>query len=156
MKKSAILLFIVFLTSTLAFSQSNEADRKKEFNLSKGTLAIEGYDPVSYFTENKAVKGKKEFAKSYKGIIYYFSSEKNSKAFVADPAKYEPQYGGWCAYAMGSTGEKVEVDPETFKIRGGKLYLFYNAYFNNTLKSWNKDEVKLQKSADINWTKFTK
>ena len=76
--------------------------------------------------------------------------------FLKNPKNYEPQYGGWCAYAMGSNGEKVEVDPETYKILDGKLYVFYNAYFNNTLKSWNKDEAKLKKQADKNWQKIIK
>jgi len=64
---------------------------------------------------------------------------------LKNPAGYEPQYGGWCAYAMGANGEKVEIDPGTFKIVDGKLNLYYNAFFNNTLKSWNKDEVNLKK-----------
>ena len=61
---------------------------------------------------------------------------------------------GWCAYAMGAKGEKVEVDPETFKIVDGKLYLFYNKFFNNTLESWNKDEARLRSNADKNWSKI--
>ncbi|MEN9569980.1 MAG: hypothetical protein RL172_1211, partial [Bacteroidota bacterium] len=59
---------------------------------------------------------------------------------------------GWCAYAMGAKGQKVTIDPETFKIRNGKLYLFYNKLFNNTLKDWNKDEPALCAKADTNWT----
>mgnify|MGYP000875771816 FL=1 len=55
---------------------------------------------------------------------------------------------------MGATGEKVEVDPETFKVKEGKVYLFYNAYFNNTLTSWNKDEARLHQAADRNWAVF--
>ena len=86
-------------------------------------------------------------------MTYNFASASDKDAFVKNPAGYEPQYGGWCAYAMGATGEKVEVDPETFKIIDGKLYLFYNAYFNNTLKTWNKDETNLKKKADTNWKK---
>ena len=84
----------------------------------------------------------------------YFSTTENKEAFKKAPAKYEPQYGGWCAYAMGNSGEKVEVDPETFKLKDGKLYLFYNKYFTNTLKSWNKDESNLQLKADNNWKKI--
>ena len=78
----------------------------------------------------------------------------DKELFKKNPAQYEPQYGGWCAYAMGNDGSKVEVDPETFKILNAKLYLFYNKYFTNTLKSWNKDEGRLMKSADANWMKF--
>lgn len=80
---------------------------------------------------------------------------KNKDLFAAAPVKYEPQYGGWCAYAMGAKGEKVSVDPETFKITDGKLFLFYNRFFTNTLKDWNKDENNLKINADKSWEKFT-
>ena len=127
--------------------------RKKHFNLEKG-LAIEGFDPVAYFKLNRAVEGKKDLSIYHQGSTYYFSSQENKDLFKANPSAYEPQYGGWCAYAMGSEGEKVSVDPETFKIINNKLYLFYNKLFNNTLKSWNKDESNLKKKADENWSKI--
>ncbi|HVZ25902.1 MAG TPA: YHS domain-containing (seleno)protein [Sediminibacterium sp.] len=151
-----LFFFLLALTGTLACTQAiGQSDlRKKSFNLDKSGLAIGGYDPVAYFTENKAVKGNKDLAVFYEGALYYFSSQQNKEAFKANPAKYEPQYGGWCAYAMGATGEKVEVDPETFKIRNGKLYLFYHSWTNNTLNKWNKDEPNLLPKADANWTKF--
>lgn len=149
MQKQILILFVSFLSVT-GFSQNSRAT---QFNLEK-KVAIQGYDPVAYFTQKKAVKGKKEMASIYEGVTYYFSSQANKDTFVKTPASYEPQYGGWCAYAMGSSAEKVEIDPGTFKILDGKLYLFYNAYFNNTLKSWNKDEVNLKKKADANWKKF--
>lgn len=149
MKK--IMLVVIAFVSFTTYAQ-NASKRANEFNLEK-KVAIQGYDPVSYFKQNKAVKGKKELASSFEGVIYYFSSQANKEAFAKSPSAYEPQYGGWCAYAMGSSGEKVEIDPETFKIVDGKLYLFYNAYFNNTLKSWNKDESNLKKKADANWNK---
>jgi hypothetical protein len=82
-----------------------------------------------------------------------FSSARNYERFKASPEKYEPAYGGWCAYAMGETGEKVKVDPETFKILNGKLYLFYNFWGNNTLKDWNSNEQKLKETGDRNWSK---
>jgi YHS domain-containing protein len=126
----------------------------KEFNLGKNNLALQGYDPVSYFISGKAIKGSKEFAVSADGVTYYLSSVENKELFKKNYTKYEPQYGGWCAYAMGAKGEKVEVDPETFKIVDGKLYLFYNSFFNNTLKSWNKDEANLKTKADNNWNKL--
>lgn len=147
------LSIVAALTLFLGASAQGQL-RQQQFNVPKSTLAIEGYDPVAYFTQNKAVKGSKALAVSHEGITYYFSSEANKQAFIAKPSAYEPQYGGWCAYAMGYNGEKVEVDPGTFKITGGKLYLFYNKYFNNTLKSWNKDEAALKASADKNWGKF--
>ena len=67
-------------------------------------IAIDGYDPVAYFTQNKAIKGNKKFAVSVDGIIYYCSSQVNKDLLVKTPTKYEPQYGGWCAYAMGAKG----------------------------------------------------
>jgi YHS domain-containing protein len=151
MKKIFLTIFVV-LFATISFAQT-AAKRTKEFNL-ENKVAIQGYDPVAYFTQKKAVKGKKELAVTYEGVIYYFSSQANKEAFTKTPNSYEPQYGGWCAYAMGTNGEKVEINPETFKIVNGKLFLFYNAYFNNTLKSWNKDEVNLIRKAIINWKKF--
>ena len=129
--------------------------RTKDFNLEKG-LAIQGYDPVAYFTQSKAVKGNKQFAASAEGVTYYFSTAANKELFVKDYKKYEPQYGGWCAYAMGATNDKVEIDPETFKIVGGKLYLFYHSWVNNTLNKWNKDEAGLKSKADINWANIFK
>jgi len=143
---TSLMFFIAF-----NISSQSQAVRTKHFNVSSG-LAIQGYDPVSYFTKNKAEKGSSKYSSSYLGITYYFSSDANKKTFLANPSKYEPQYGGWCAYAMGYSGKKVEVDPETFKIIDGKLYLFYNSFFNNTLTDWNKDEKNLKAKADKNWS----
>ena len=152
MKK--LTLFVLLFVSIASFAQ-NDSKRIAQYNL-ENKVAILGYDPVAYFNVGKAVKGKKEIAANYQGVIYKFSSNENKDAFVKNPSKYEPQYGGWCAYAMGSAGEKVEINPETFKIIDGKLYLYYNAYLNNTLKSWNKDESNLKSKADNNWKKIYK
>jgi YHS domain-containing protein len=153
MKNTLFTLIIALVT--MSISAQMVSKRTAEFNLEK-KVAIQGYDPVAYFKQNKAVKGKKELVANYEGVIYQFSSVANKDLFVKNPVFYEPQYGGWCAYAMGSSGEKVEINPETFKIIDGKLFLFYNAYFNNTLKSWNKEEVSLKAKADANWKKYIK
>lgn len=150
MNKTILILLVAFISA----SGLAQNARTTHFNLEK-KVAIQGYDPVAYFTQKKAIKGKSAIAYSYDGVTYYFSTQANKDTFIKNPAGYEPQYGGWCAYAMGSNGEKVEIDPETFKILNGKLYLFYNAYFNNTLKSWNKDEANLKKKADANWKKIS-
>jgi YHS domain-containing protein len=152
MKK--LVLFLLILVSGTLFAQ-NDAKRVSQYNL-ENKVAIQGYDPVGYFNQGKAIKGKKDISTSYQGVTYNFSSSENKNAFLKNPTKYEPQYGGWCAYAMGSAGEKVEINPETFKVVDGKLFLFYNAYFNNTLKSWNKDEGNLKTQADNNWKKIYK
>ncbi len=150
---------IVFLTLAVLFTLTtlaqSPAKRVSNFNLND-KVAIQGYDPVAYFKQKKAIKGKSTFAVSHQGVTYYFANEADKSAFLKNPQSYEPQYGGWCAFAMGDYGEKVEVDPETFKILDGKLYLFYNKFLNNTLKSWNKDEPALKKKADANWDKIAK
>ena len=147
--KRIVLIFSAFLLMITSIS-AQDVSRKKNFNLNNG-VAISGYDPVAYFKLYKAVKGKKEFVVNQQGVTYYFNSSENKEAFLNKPSQYEPEYGGWCAYAMGATGEKVEVDPETFKIANGKLYLFYHTWVNNTLTKWNKDESNLKAKADKNW-----
>lgn len=136
------------ILSLSLFAQVNL--KTKHYNLEKG-LAIQGYDAVAYFTSNKAIKGNKQFAATVDGVTYYFSSAANKDLFLKNPKSYEPQYGGWCAYAMGATNEKVEIDPETFKIKDGKLFLFYHSWINNTLTKWNKDEANLFAKAEANW-----
>jgi YHS domain-containing protein len=152
------LLFITqFIFLSLFFTQNTQAQnetRLKHFNLSKN-WAAQGYDVVAYFS-NKAIKGDKNISATYKGVYYAFANKANLDSFKNNPEKYEPQYGGWCAYAMGYSGEKVEIDPSTFKIVDNKLYLFYNAYFNNTKNSWNKDEANYKVKADKNWKNLFK
>jgi YHS domain-containing protein len=146
--KLSILLFVFSIITNLGFAQS-EAQRKMHFNVKKN-LAIEGYDPVSYF-DGKPQEGDEDVKFVYKDITYHFSSPANLQKFKLAPDKYEPAYGGWCAYAMGETGEKVKIDPETFKIIDGRVYLFYNFWGNNTLDDWKKNEKKLKLAADHNW-----
>lgn len=152
MKQLGFLGMALFILLGNLSAQTNA--RQQTFNLSGKQLAIQGYDAVAYFNKGKAVKGSAAHTVVHDGITYYFSSPQNKAAFLAQPAKYQPQYGGWCAYAMGVSGEQVDVDPETFKIVNGKLFLFYNKIFNNTLKSWNMDEKNLNAKADANWMKY--
>ena len=149
--KSLMALSLILLVGFVLQAQ-NDAARIKNYNL-KNSLALGGYDPVSYFN-NKPLEGKSQYNLATKGVTYYFSSQANLDKFKAAPDKYEPAYGGWCAYAMGDTGEKVKVDPETYKIVDGKLYLFYNFWANNTLTDWNKNEKVLKSKADQNWKKI--
>ena len=144
--KKIYLVLVLSLMSIYTFAQAID------YNVKDGYIA-EGYDVVEYFN-NKAIKGKKAYTHTYDGVKYKFSKQENLDKFKSNPTKYTPQYGGWCAYAMGLNGEKVEINPKTFEIRDGKLYLFYNALFTNTLKSWlDEDPEKLKKQADKNWSK---
>ncbi|MDX1627768.1 MAG: YHS domain-containing (seleno)protein [Fulvivirga sp.] len=143
MQKIILSTYLIFCVINLT------AQIKENFNMS-GKVAIDGFDPVSYF-EGKPVRGKEEFKYKYNGIYFWFKSEKNKQSFLSQPEKYIPAYGGWCAYAMGKNGDKVKIDPYTYKIIDGRIYLFYNFDGNNTLLKWNKKESKLKEKADRNW-----
>jgi YHS domain-containing protein len=110
-------LFAPLLSQARTNSNEN-ALRLKHFWLDIAPLAIQGYDPVSYYS-GKALKGSAKFRTAYKGIEYHFANAKNLETFQKNPAGYEPTYGGWCAYAMGARGEKVEPDPKNFKLANG-------------------------------------
>jgi len=147
MKLYLSILFLI--VSTSLFSQKNS------YNIQKGYVA-EGYDVVTYF-KNKAVKGDKKFTTEYDGVKYKFASKENLETFKKSPEKYIPAYGGYCAYAIGAKGDKVSIDPKTFEIRDGKLYLFYNSWGINTLEMWKKEGAEtLKKQADKNWQKINK
>ncbi|TGK17883.1 YHS domain-containing protein [Leptospira fluminis] len=117
-----------------------------------GRTAIKGYDPVSYFTENKPVAGEEKFQTSWNGAQWKFSSRKNLDAFRKNPENYAPQYGGYCAYAMRD-GETYEIDPNAWKIVNGKLYLNYNEKVNGF---WSRDIPGNIKKADEQWSKLPK
>jgi YHS domain-containing protein len=153
--KNAILFILCFI-GQFAFAQApNLALIKKHYNIDKNNLALQGYDPVSYFA-GKPQKGLPSLSLQFNGVVYRFANAENRSKFNVSPAKYEPAYGGWCAYGFADRGEKIEVNAETYKIINGKLYLFYNAFFKNTLTKWNKDEVNCNKKADANWAKTYK
>ena len=147
-----LMLIMCLFYSTMAAGQTQ---KNEHYNVSGKKVAISGYDAVSYF-QGDPLKGKSQYKVAHHGVTYLFASDSNLKSFEENPAKYEPQYGGWCAYAMGKTGEKVEVNPKTFKIVDAKLYLFYNKFFTNTLETWNEDEKNLKDRADKNWAELTK
>lgn len=124
----------------------------------KNKLAIGGYDVVAYFTTNKATQGVKKYAATHNGVVYYFASAKNQKAFKINPVQYLPQCDGYCAWGVSEKSTKFPINPETFKVVGGKLYLFFNGDYNgqpfNTLTEWNKDERKQLAHIDDNWQKI--
>lgn len=143
MKK--LLFLALFLFPFLLMAQTID------YNQAKGYIA-NGYDVVSYF-DDQPKKGKGSLVFTYENAKFRFSSPNNLAKFKASPEKYIPQFGSWCAYAMAKTGEKVTINPETYEIRNGKLYLFYNAYFTNTLKKWTAENpAELEKIAQANWT----
>lgn len=114
----------------------------------KDGVAIRGYDPVAYFTEMKPVKGSAEFHATHEGSTFYFVSAAHRDAFMANPSKYAPQYGGFCAYGMAK-GYKASIDPVAFTVAGGKLYLNYSEAVRSR---WTGDIPGYVKKADANWS----
>lgn len=127
-----------------------------EFNLGKDGLALHGYDPVTYFAEggSKPKKGSDKITLTHDGVTYRFLNEKNKAAFEKNPTRFEPLYGGWCAYAMVD-GSKVDIDPESYIVTEEGLFVFYKGLFNNTRKKWKKKGAdKLKPKADKQWKKL--
>ncbi len=156
---SAVALPARAETQTFSLSQDDKRSGLEHYNVSKKSLALEGYDPVAYFPAHggKATKGLESITAVHRGITYRFATEANKAAFLKDPAAFEPQYGGWCAWAMSDgKGDKVDVDPKSFVVEDGKLYLFYDGFFGDTRKSWTKGggTEKLAAKATTNWTRI--
>ncbi|MEM6515106.1 MAG: YHS domain-containing (seleno)protein [Bacteroidota bacterium] len=142
----SLIAIVLFSTAFLSSAQ------KIDYNTKKGFVA-EGYDVVEYFNNN-AKKGVNDYQITHDGVKYKFISEENLEIFKASPTKFIPQYGGYCAYAIAVKNKKVSINPETFEIRDGKLYLFYNSWGTNTLESWLEESPEvLRQKADDNWKK---
>jgi len=115
-------------------------------------LAVGGYDPVAYFTSGKPVEGSNAFEHRYKNATWRFSTAENLAAFKADPDKYAPQYGGYCAWAAAQ-GRTAKGDPKAWKLVNGKLYLNYDASIQ---KKWEADIPGFIAMADANWPAILK
>jgi YHS domain-containing protein len=142
MKTKLTLFFLLVLLTNLSFAQKDPVYNSKEG-------AIEGYDPVAYFNDAKAVKGLEDFTYDWNNTKWLFASAKNQKAFMENPEKYAPQFGGYCAYAV-SQGYTYKSDPEAWKIVDGKLYLNFSIKIQ---EKWVKDQANLIKLGEANWPK---
>jgi YHS domain-containing protein len=115
-----------------------------------GGVAIEGTDPVAYFAEGKAGEGSSDFEHEWMGATWRFVSAENRDRFAADPEKYAPQYGGYCAWAV-SQGYTAKIDPEAWSIVDDKLYLNYS---KDVQKQWSADVSGNITKGDANWPKI--
>jgi YHS domain-containing protein len=147
--KSKILFSLALLLAVSTFAL---AQKKSDNIFQTDAGAIKGYDPVAYFTDSKPVKGNTAFKTDWNGATWYFASAEHLAVFKADPTKYAPQYGGYCAYGM-SEEHKAPVEPEAWSIVNGKLYLNYNS---DVPKEWKKKDSDLIIKADANWAKIKK
>ena len=138
-------LSLLLLALGLALPAS--AQTKTLLNLDQAGVAIQGYDPVAFFTDGKPVKGKSEFPARHNGATYLFASKEHQALFKKDPAKYEPAFGGYCAFGV-SKNKLVEVDVEAFQIVDGKLLLQYS---KDVRDNFNKDTQGNLAKANTNW-----
>jgi YHS domain-containing protein len=141
-KKVLLLLSMIVLSVAVL--------AKEPVYQTRSGVAIKGYDPVAYFTESKPVEGSSEFVHEWRGAKWQFASQKNLDLFKADPEKYAPQYGGYCAYAVAKNS-LAKIDPEAWRIIDGKLYLNYSA---NIQKRWEKDPPGYIAAANENYPKL--
>lgn len=140
MKKIFTLIAVLFTAFFTANAQKSEV-------FVSGGKAIKGYDPVAFFKEAKAVKGNDSLSLNYKNVDWLFSSAENLAAFKDNPEKYEPQYGGYCAYGTAN-GYKAPTQTDTWTIVEGKLYFNYN---QKVKEAWNKQQAPLIEKANTNW-----
>lgn len=138
---AAALLFLISAAGALA----------GEFFEKEG-VAIRGYDPVSYFKDNKPVRGSPTHKTEFRGSTFQFASQANRDAFAADPARYAPQYNGFCAFGVAG-GYKAAIDPAAFTIVDDKLYLNYNA---DVQRQWRADFPGFLAKGDKNWPRVMK
>jgi YHS domain-containing protein len=136
---------LISATAALVFATSSAA-LANEIYATNG-VAINGYDTVAYFKEHKPVKGLSKFSSTYKGAQFHFASIANRDAFAANPERYAPQYGGYCAYGTAE-GHKATTQPQAFTVVGGKLYLNYN---DDVQKTWRSDVDGYIRKANANW-----
>lgn len=122
----------------------NTLEKKALFGYKASGVAIRGYDTVAYFTQQAAIEGSDSFRTEWKGANWHFSSQEHLELFEADPEKYAPQYGGYCAYGVAKDG-LVKIEPENWTIVGGKLYLNYD---DKVQKLWEKDITGFIDTAD--------
>jgi len=144
-----VLILCLILTGCTSTAQ------EKHFNTTRGLFAS-GYDVTTYW-DNAPIKGNKSYEYVYKDATFRFVSQANLERFKNNQKKYLPEYGGWCAYAIATSGDKVKVNPKRYEIRNGRLFIFYDFGWKNTLKSWREENPKILISkADENWKKIRK
>ena len=125
-----------------------------KLNTDDSNVALQGYSPVSYIDDGEARRGHPDHKVEHKGATYYFTTEEEVVKFRSNPERYEPAFGGWCAFGM-TVDQRFRVDPESFKIVDGKLCLFLNDLETNARDLWNQgDATELLDKAAANWERF--
>ena len=137
----------VLLTALLAVVFVSTTSAKTLLNVDKSGVGIKGYDPVAYFTDNQPIKGSAQFQSDSNGVTYHFASARSKAVFDANPGKYEPQFGGFWAWAV-SQGYTAPIDPNAFQVVNGRVLLQYSL---SVRKQFSQDTEGNLRKADANW-----
>ena len=141
----------LILITLLVLAGAGLASAAEVVNLDQNGLALQGYDPVGYFTDHKPIKGDSKFTATYNGAAYQFASAAHQKAFESMPEKYAPQFGGFCGYAA-SINKLAPIEVEYFQVLHGRLVLQHN---EKAWKLWHQDVEGNLRKADANWPKLS-
>lgn len=146
---AGMLLFLAMVTSMMVSGQKYNGHYLN--NVDAKGIILDGYDPVAFFTDNKPVKGDPQFSYTYEEAVYHFASQQHLDLFKANPEKYKPQFGAWCAYAV-SLGRTAPIDVNTFSIVDGRLVIQHN---QRAVNGWEKNPEGNLKLADKYWPRVT-
>ncbi|MBL4907736.1 MAG: hypothetical protein JKX94_09825 [Sneathiella sp.] len=146
------ILFFIGVLFTVSTVQAFAAEQSGPYQSSFFGTAAEGYDVVAYFVDGKAKEGDSDLEYKWKDVSWRFATKANREAFIADPEKYAPQYGGYCAYAV-SQGYTASIDPQAWSVVDGKLYLNYSKSVQAT---WKEDIPGYISAANDNWPTIKK
>jgi len=150
LKKILPLLFLA-ANAFAGIAYAESVRNPSEYNIQNG-VGLKGYDPVAVFPEGggQAQVGQEQFKFEYLGVLYYFSSAQNLETFAQNPEKFEPSYGGWCAYAMAQ-GCKIDIDPAIFTIKGSRIHYFVS---NRAKRNFDAAPDRQEAQADLNFEKM--
>jgi YHS domain-containing protein len=144
---AALALALAGAAALPATALAYDNESTAAINTEAGNVILHGYDPVAYFTAGAAVRGDTRYRAEHGGAVYHFSAAAHRDAFLADPARYVPQYGGFCAMGV-ALGKKLDVDPTQFHVQDGKLYLNLNAEVS---AKWSEDVPGNLQKAELHW-----
>ncbi len=154
-KRRAIPIIVAAIAAAAVFAYIQFTSPALAGAVFQGTtpgVAINGYDPVGYFEQDAAVKGSEAYSAQWNGVTWHFASADNRTTFLADPARYAPQYGGYCAFAA-ARGQLAKTEPDAFTVTGGKLYLNFDQPIK---RRWESQKAEFIETADGNWPDLEK
>ena len=152
MIRHAVAAAAIALTGAAFAAAPAQADKAPVYTGTFSNTAVQGHDPVAYFTEGRPVKGSRDFTTTYEGAEFRFASQENLDTFLLDPAKYAPQFGGYCAWAV-SEGYTAKGDADHWAIVDDRLYLNYDEKIQTR---WEQDRAEHIDKANTNWPEVLK